>query len=102
MPIDPPPAKKKVAIVSASRPKWAENLKNKKRRNMAAPTYHTVSQFAQKHPAFSVGALRQHIFDEHRNGLAESGAIVRVGRRVYINEAKFFVWLEAQNNPEAA
>lgn len=59
--------------------------------------YSTVQQFAQRHPAFTVGGLRHQIFHEATNGLKESGAIVRNGRRVLINEPKYFAWLEAQN-----
>lgn len=69
---------------------------------MTLPTYCTVPQFSEKHPAFTVGALRQHIFKEHENGLAKSGAIIRIGRKVLINEDKFFGWLESQNSMEAA
>lgn len=41
------------------------------------------------------------IFNEHQNGLAKAGAIVRVGRKVLIDEAKFFAWIEAQNEGAA-
>jgi hypothetical protein len=59
--------------------------------------YLTVNQFIAKHPAFTEGGLRSLIFNEDSNGLAESGAIVRIGRKVLIVEAKFFGWVEAQN-----
>lgn len=64
---------------------------------MTAPTYLTVSQFCQKHTAFRVGGIRFKIFHANTNGLAGSGAIVRDGRKVLINEAKWFEHLEAQN-----
>lgn len=57
----------------------------------------TVNQFTEKQPAFTNGGLRSLIFNEHSNGLAKSGAIVRIGRKVLIDEAKFFGWVEAQN-----
>lgn len=60
-------------------------------------TFSTVNQFAEKQPAFTIGGLRSLIFNEHINGLAQSGAIIRVGRKVLINDVKFFEWLEAQN-----
>jgi hypothetical protein len=63
----------------------------------AAWIYFTVQQFIKKHPAFTTGGIRALIFNEHTNGLAKSGAIVRIGRKVLINEEKFFGWLEAQN-----
>lgn len=62
----------------------------------AAWLYSTVQQFSKKHPAFSVGSLRALIFNASSNGLAESGAIVRVGRKVLLSETKFFDWIEAQ------
>ena len=59
--------------------------------------YFTVQQFTKHHPAFTIGGLRSLIFNEHSNGLAKSGAVVRIGRKVLINEEKFFGWIESQN-----
>jgi len=59
--------------------------------------YKTVQQFSKQHEAFKASGLRALIFNEHTNGLAKSGAIIRLGRKVLINEFKFFSWLEAQN-----
>ena len=61
------------------------------------PTLSTVNQFTEKQPAFTIGGLRSLIFNENSNGLAKSGAIVRIGRKVLIDETKFFVWVESQN-----
>ncbi len=61
------------------------------------PTLSTVNQFTAKQPAFTLGGMRSLIFNEHTNGLAKSGAIVRIGRKVLINEEKFFNWIAAQN-----
>lgn len=67
----------------------------------------TVAQFAERNPAFSQAALRNLIFkaDEREgangpipgNGLIEAGAIVRIGRKVLIDEARFFDWVDQQN-----
>jgi len=65
------------------------------------PVLSTVRQFAENHQAFTQGGLRSLIFNEHQNGLAESGVIVRIGRKVLIDEGKFFAWIEAQNRKEA-
>lgn len=64
----------------------------------AAPIYSylTVNQFAQKHPAFTIGGLRFQIFNEESNGLKQAGAIIRNGRRVLIKESAYFSWLEAK------
>lgn len=59
--------------------------------------YFTVQQFTAKHQAFTVGGIRGLIFNEDKNGLAKSGAIVRIGRKVLIDEAKFFEWVQEQN-----
>lgn len=57
------------------------------------PSLLTVEQLATKHPAFKVGGLRWHIFHEDSNGLRESGAVVRLGRKVMLDEAKFLAWV---------
>ncbi len=63
--------------------------------------YSTVKQFCQRHQAFSEGGIRHNIFYEKANGLAESGAIIRIGRKILINESKFFTWVESQNKGES-
>ncbi|MGZ5052324.1 MAG: hypothetical protein ACXWF8_06850 [Methylobacter sp.] len=62
-----------------------------------AVVYLTVNQFTEAHKAFTKGGMRALIFNEQSNGLAKSGAIVRIGRKVLIDEDKFFAWVEAQN-----
>jgi hypothetical protein len=68
------------------------------------PTYLTVRQFSDKYPAFPQGSLRHLIFHacaRHTskaeiigNGL--DAALVRIGRKVLINEPRFFEWVEKQ------
>ncbi len=65
--------------------------------NQTAWAFLTVQQFTAKHTAFNTGGLRSLIFNEHQNGLADSGAIVRIGRKVLVDENKFFVWVQSQN-----
>ena len=69
--------------------------------NQTTPNYLTVSQFVNQHSAFNTGGLRSLIFQEHQNGLAKSGAIVRIGRKVLIREDLFFSWVESQNKAVA-
>ena len=67
----------------------------------------TVAQFARRYPAFSEPALRNLIFKAATrdssagvisgNGLVEAGAIIRIGRKVLIHEARFFDWIDAQS-----
>lgn len=64
----------------------------------------TVRQFSDKHQAFTQGAIRNLIFlAESRktsksiirgNGLKV--ALVRIGRKLLIDEVKFFQWIDAQ------
>ena len=68
----------------------------------------TVRQFAGKHPAFQQGSLRNLIFlAESRNTskgkIAGNGldvALVRIGRKLLIDEARFFSWVDAQQGGE--
>ena len=74
----------------------------------AAPrNLRTVKQFSEVWQAWTPPALRSLILnssDRHNsrgeripgNGLAEAGAIVRIGRRVLIDEGRFFVWIAQQ------
>ena len=45
---------------------------------------------------FTQGAVRWQIFHAHENGLDGSGALVRVGRRIFIDPERYDAWLEAQ------
>jgi hypothetical protein len=73
----------------------------------------TVEQFAERRPAWSEPALRNLILNSvdrlnsrgeriPGNGLAEAGAIVRVGRRVLIDEQAFFRWIGQQQRQRGA
>ena len=67
------------------------------------PVFLTVEQFSERNPAFSPAALRNLIFKARPressigeipgNGLAECGAILRLGRRVLLDELKFLDWV---------
>lgn len=72
----------------------------------------TVGQFSERRPAWTQAALRNLILNSADrvssrgdripgNGLQESGAIVRVGRRVLIDEGAFFQWLAQQQRQNA-
>lgn len=72
---------------------------------------HTTKQFSAKYPAFTEASLRNLIFKaEPRrstkgeicgNGLIEAGAILRIGRKVLIDEDRFFEWVRRQNRETA-
>ena len=66
-----------------------------------------VRRFSQRHPDFSEPSLRNLLFKARPrqsskgeipgNGLIEAGAILRVGRKVLIDEDRFFAWVRQQN-----
>lgn len=64
----------------------------------------TVRQFADKHPAFPQGSLRNLIFlaegRKTSKGLIKGNgldvALVRIGRKLLIDEAKWFQWVDEQ------
>jgi hypothetical protein len=55
----------------------------------------TIRQFSEKHPAFPQGGLRAIRFNSEQNGFAP--AFVTVGRKVLIDENKFFAIVETQS-----
>jgi len=63
---------------------------------MRIPTLLTISQFSIKHGFISNGGLRYQIFNAKNNGLEMARAIVRVGRRVLIDEERYFAWIDSQ------
>jgi hypothetical protein len=60
----------------------------------------TVKQFCQDNPAFPIGGMRDKIFKQDTNGL--KGAFPKLGRRVYVDEERFFQALENINQEKAA
>lgn len=54
----------------------------------------TIKQFAATHGAFTEGALRALVFWRRTNGFEP--AFVKVGRRVLIDEGKFFECIQKQ------
>lgn len=73
---------------------------------MAKPVLKTVEQTSNDNPAFSQASLRNLIFKAQPrhtskgvipgNGLLECGAIKRIGRKVLIDEIKFYEWIDQQ------
>ena len=69
------------------------------RRNLIA-----IADKAKNGP-FTLGQVRWWVFNEHNNGLAAADAVVRIGRRVYLDEDRFDDWIESQahrQTPQAA
>ncbi|MBF0190710.1 MAG: hypothetical protein HQL99_06110 [Magnetococcales bacterium] len=59
-------------------------------------THLSVKDFCAAYSSFTVGGVRHFIFHEETNGLAASGAISRVGRKVLIHVEKFFAWVDSR------
>lgn len=69
----------------------------------APPRLFSIKQFALAYPAFTESSLRNLIFKADTrlssrgeikgNGLSESGAIIRIGRRILIDDVAFFAWV---------
>lgn len=47
------------------------------------------------HGAPSQSMLRKLVFEKHTNGF--KNVITRIGKKIYLDEAKFFQWLEEHN-----
>jgi hypothetical protein len=57
----------------------------------------TVKQFAERNPFVTESGLRFQIFNRKENGLEASGALVRIGKRVLIDENKYlYAWVDSQ------
>ena len=55
----------------------------------------TVQQLTDKHRAFTPGGMRWLLFHRETNGL--KAAVVRVGRKLLLDEERFFEWVDSQN-----
>lgn len=55
----------------------------------------TVRQLKEKYPFLTEGSIRAWIFNAASNGFHR--CIVRIGRRVYIDEIEFSRWIKSQN-----
>lgn len=59
----------------------------------------TPRQFVAANPAFTMGGLRNYIFYEDINGLKASGAIKRIGRKIFIDPQSFYNWVATNPQP---
>lgn len=57
----------------------------------------TVNQFVEAHPFMTSGGLRALIFASRYNQLDEKKVIKRIGRKILLDEAAFFEWLNERN-----
>ena len=68
---------------------------NKEFIQQAPPSLLTVSQFCTKHAFIKEGGLRFQIFNANDNELSSFDAIIRMGRKVLIDENRYFEWVES-------
>lgn len=54
----------------------------------------TPRQFCAQFPWCRIGGLRTQIFKSLSNGLQESGAILRMGRKILIDVDLYFSWMK--------
>ena len=52
----------------------------------------TVEQLCDAHPAFTPASVRWWLFRREENGL--NRAVIRLGRKLLIDESAFFDWLD--------
>lgn len=62
----------------------------------------TVNQLVADCPALTHGGVRWDIFHAETNGLAASGAIIRRGRRILIDEDRYYAWMRERGGQTAA
>lgn len=55
----------------------------------------TVRLFAEKYPVFTKSILRSWVFYRTENGFEQ--CVVRIGRKLLINETSVFEWINRQN-----
>ncbi len=56
----------------------------------------TVEQAAKQIPALTEPAIRWHLFNRELNGLSKSGAVIKSGRRVFLDLPVYIEWLKSQ------
>ena len=57
---------------------------------------YTVKQFVGEQRIFTEASIRNMIFLRDKNGLEQSGALKRYGRKILIDKEKFFKWIESR------
>lgn len=74
---------------------------------MTGPNYLTVKQLANKYPAFTESSIRKLIFHaknhsrspQHAKTNGLEAAVIRIGRKVLIDEERWLEWLGKQKSP---
>lgn len=70
--------------------------------NLSLSDLTPIKAFAEQNPAIgSEASLRWQIFCAEQNGLADSGAIVRRGRRIFIVGPRYLAWMLGESRRAA-
>lgn len=78
------------------------SLEQQQERSSEPPRIYTKKQFCERNRAITDGALRWDIFNAELNGLAESGALIRRGRKILVDEVLYFAWLRSRGQKRVA
>lgn len=62
----------------------------------------TIEDFSAKYPAITPGMIRRSIFYTKITGIVQSGALVKFGKRWFVNEDKMFEFMRANARKWAA
>jgi hypothetical protein len=53
----------------------------------------TVEQLIKKYPQLTIGGVRWWLFHRKTNNLQNSKSIIKIGRKIFIDEPRFIDWL---------
>ena len=67
---------------------------------MASRSLDTFNHFHQTHLETTLGGLRYDAFNEDQNGAKEVQVFPKKGRRRYVDEDRYYLWLELRNTGE--
>ena len=70
------------------------------RESMTQPRLLPLTKWNEYHPYPNIAGLRYLVFNADKNGF--SSCIRRIGKRVLIDEAAYFAWVDAQQGNSAS
>ena len=68
---------------------------------MTIPKLIRPNDLVKKHEAFTDGQIKGYLFDRKKNGLTKCGAVIKVNRKLFIDEELFFAWFLAHTEEVA-
>jgi len=61
------------------------------------PELRTIRDFTDTYSEFTFNQIRYLVYNAKTNGMENSGVLVHIGKRIFINVEKFYAW--ALSNP---